>query len=71
MAGVGEWRGRHIRTGHEGQILPPSPASTLTGIHTVQGTGHTIQVLEEVVIIDVLCVKAHMVLTARHADVWI
>lgn len=48
-----------------------SPASKLTGIHVVQGIGHTIQVLEEIVIIDALRVRAHTVLVAGHPDVWI
>lgn len=49
--------------------LTTSPASKLTGIHVVQGIGHTIQVLEKIVVIDALRVRAHTVLMARHPDV--
>lgn len=48
--------------------LTSSPASKLTGIHIIQGIGYTIQVLEEIIIIDALSVRTYTVLVACHSD---
>lgn len=52
-------------------LLLSSLDSILTSIHIVQSIGHTIQVLEEVIIVDVFCLRAHSVLVAEHPDVWV
>lgn len=43
-------------------------ASKLTGIHAVQGGGHPIELLEEVIIVDMLCVRPYRVLMAYYLD---
>lgn len=65
--------GDNISTGQEDRYSPKqthvalpwsSSASKLTSIHIVQGIGNTIKVLEEAVIIDVLCVRPNTILMA-------
>lgn len=45
------------------------PTAKLTSIHIVQGSGNTIKVLKEAVIIDMLCVRANTILMAHYPDV--
>ena len=70
--------GDNIRVGEEDRYSPKqthitlpssSPASKLTSIHIAQGIGNTIEVLEEAVVIDMLCVRANTILMAHYPDV--
>lgn len=49
--------------------LVPFPFPALTGFQRVQGAGNAVQALEEVIPIELLGGKSHLILVSRHPDI--